>query len=73
MRNWRRKPWRRSRPTALPQGTITFRRTVDMRYVGQFHEVEADMANGKVTQEHIAATVAFFGRRHEELYTFSMP
>ncbi|MBI4291160.1 MAG: hydantoinase B/oxoprolinase family protein [Betaproteobacteria bacterium] len=52
---------------------VTFKRTADMRYVGQFHEVEADVANGTLTQEHIAATVAFFGRKHEELYTFSMP
>ena len=52
---------------------VTFKRTVDMRYVGQFHEVEADMANGRVTQEKLDEAIATFGRRHEELYTFSMP
>jgi len=52
---------------------VTFKRTVDMRYVGQFHEVEADVANGALSQEHIDATAAYFSARHEELYTFSMP
>ena len=52
---------------------VTFKRTADMRYQGQFHEVEADVANGKLTQKDIDDTVAYFGRRHEELYTFSMP
>jgi N-methylhydantoinase A len=53
-------------------GDVTFRRSLDMRYVGQFHEVEADMANGSdpaATRCHRR----LFGRRHEELYIFSMP
>jgi len=52
---------------------VAYKRTVDMRYVGQFHEVEVDISNGVLTQEHIDGAVAYFGRRHEELYTFSMP
>jgi N-methylhydantoinase A len=53
--------------------TITLKRTADMRYVGQFHEVEADMPNGKLGREAIAAAADFFARKHEELYTFAMP
>jgi len=52
---------------------VVLKRTVDLRYAGQFHEVEADMANGELTQRDIDAAVADFGRRHEEMYTFSMP
>ena len=52
---------------------VVLKRTADLRYAGQFHEVEADMANGKLTQADIDAAVADFGRRHEEMYTFSMP
>lgn len=53
--------------------SITLKRTADMRYVGQFHEVEADMPNGKLGREAIDAAADFFARKHEELYTFSMP
>src|SRR5208282_2388924 len=53
--------------------SITLKRTADMRYVGQFHEVEADMPNGKLGREAIDAAADFFARKHEELYTFAMP
>jgi N-methylhydantoinase A len=53
--------------------TITLKRTADMRYVGQFHEVEADMPNGKLGQDAIDAAADFFAKKHEELFTFSMP
>jgi len=52
---------------------VVLKRTADLRYAGQFHEVEADMANGKLTQADIDAAAADFSRRHEEMYTFSMP
>jgi len=52
---------------------VVLKRTADLRYAGQFHEVEANLANGKLTQAHIDAAVADFGRRHEEMYTFLMP
>lgn len=52
---------------------VVLKRTADLRYVGQFHEVEVDVANGPLTQAEIDATVAHFGRKHEEMYTFSMP
>ena len=52
---------------------VVLKRTADLRYAGQFHEVEADMSNSKLTQADIDAAVADFGRRHEEMYTFSMP
>jgi N-methylhydantoinase A len=51
---------------------VVLKRTADLRYAGQFHEVEADVANGKLTQRDIDAAVAYFGRKHEEMYTFSM-
>jgi N-methylhydantoinase A len=51
---------------------VVLKRTADLRYAGQFHEVEADIANGKLTQRDIDAAVAHFGRKHEEMYTFSM-
>lgn len=52
---------------------ITLTRTADMRYIGQFHEVETDVATGKLTQESIDGAVKAFTERHERLYAFSMP
>jgi N-methylhydantoinase A len=51
---------------------VTFHRSADLRYLGQFHEVEVDVPAEGVDQEAIAATVANFHARHEQLYTFNM-
>jgi len=52
---------------------VVFKRSADMRYVGQFHEVEIDIAGGKLTKELVDAAAASFARKHEDLYTFAMP
>jgi N-methylhydantoinase A len=52
---------------------VVLKRTADMRYVGQFHEVECDIANGRLTQKAVDAAAAAFARKHEEFYTFAMP
>ncbi len=52
---------------------VVLKRTADLRYTGQFHEVEADMPNGKLTQQSVASAADFFARKHEKLYTFAMP
>jgi N-methylhydantoinase A len=53
-------------------GTVEFVRTVAMRYIGQFSEVEVSFPLGEVTAQSLAEAVANFHRRHEELYTFEM-
>jgi len=52
---------------------IKFRRTIDMRYIGQFHEVEVDVDGGEFTQKSLSNAAAAFGVKHEELFTFAMP
>jgi N-methylhydantoinase A len=52
---------------------VVLKRTADLRYVGQFHEVEVDIAGSALTREAVDAAAAEFARKHEELYTFSMP
>jgi len=52
---------------------VVFKRSADLRYVGQFHEVEIDFAGGKITRESVDAAAASFARKHEDLYTFAMP
>jgi len=53
-------------------GAVEFVRTVAMRYIGQFSEVEVSFPLGEVTAQSLAEAVANFHRRHEELYTFEM-
>ena len=57
----------------VPPDKVILKRSADLRYVGQFHEVEVDMASGKITREAVDAAAAGFARKHEELYTFAMP
>ena len=57
----------------VPHDKVILKRSADLRYVGQFHEVEVDMASGKITREAVDAAAAGFARKHEELYTFAMP
>ncbi len=61
------------RSQGVAKKDITLARTADVRYIGQFHEVEADVPGGQLTKQSIDAIVAAFGGRHEELFTFSMP
>lgn len=59
---------------AIPVKDLTLIRSADMRYVGQFHEVEVGgLPGGVLTQQDIQALVQSFHGRHRELYTFSMP
>lgn len=52
---------------------ITFSRTADLRYVGQFHEVEVRIPGGTVNDATIKEGIENFNVRHEQLYTFNMP
>jgi len=61
------------RAMGVSGGAVTLRRTADLRYIGQFHEVETEMDGGELTRKHIDDTVEAFHRQHESLYAFSMP
>lgn len=52
---------------------LVFKRTADMRYRGQFHEVEVDFPLGTVGPAAVEQGIANFHARHHELYTFNMP
>ncbi len=52
---------------------VTLKRTADMRYVGQFHEVEVAVPAGEVSAAVLEAAVGNFHQLHEDLYTFNMP
>jgi N-methylhydantoinase A len=52
---------------------VAFSRSADLRYVGQFHEVEVEVPLGELTDSSIEAAVENFHGEHEALFTFNMP
>jgi N-methylhydantoinase A len=60
-------------PQGIGREELTFARTAEMRYVGQFHEVEIEFPDGPVDVATIDAAVAALHERHEDLYSFAMP
>jgi N-methylhydantoinase A len=52
---------------------LDHRCTVEMRYLGQFHELEIDLPRQALTAESLPALLATFHARYEEMYTYSMP
>jgi N-methylhydantoinase A len=51
---------------------IRFARSADLRYVGQFNEVEVPCPDGPVTPVLLDALAAAFHDRHEQTFAFSM-
>jgi N-methylhydantoinase A len=55
-----------------PRDTV-LRRSMEMRYVGQFHEVEVfEVPSGKIGANELEEITAAFHRRHKALFTFDM-
>lgn len=52
---------------------IRLARTADLRYIGQFNEVEVDMPGGPIDRALIDATEQNFRNRHTAMYTFDIP
>jgi N-methylhydantoinase A len=57
----------------IPPDQVVFLRSADMRYAGQFHEVEVELSGGDFTAQRLEAALNEFHKRHEKLYTFDMP
>jgi N-methylhydantoinase A len=56
-----------------PRDTV-FRRSMEMRYVGQFHEMEVfDVPPGEIGAKDLDETTEAFHKRHKDLFTFNMP
>ena len=47
-----------------------FRRALDMRYIGQFHEVEVGVPSGLLGSEQLVEVVNRFHEAHEALYAY---
>ncbi|MBM5810897.1 MAG: hydantoinase/oxoprolinase family protein [Gammaproteobacteria bacterium] len=57
----------------VPPARIELRRSADLRYVGQFNEVEVSVpGDGEVDSATLAQMAAAFHQRHDALYGYSM-
>lgn len=60
-------------PMGVAADQLTFTRSAEMRYVGQFHEVEIDFPLGAVTPATLERARDALHERHRDLYSFAMP
>lgn len=61
------------RSSGIPPEQVIFSRTTEMRYAGQFHEVEVEIGGSDFTAGQLEAVLNMFHKQHENLYTFQMP
>ncbi len=58
----------------IAEGAISLGYAVDLRYVGQFNEVEVQgLHGGRIDREALGKMLDGFHRRHDELFGYSMP
>ena len=56
------------------ESDAVFRRSIEMRYIGQFHEVEVfEVPNGEIGAKELEGIIEAFHKRHKDLFTFNMP
>jgi len=61
-------------PEGVQRGRARLLRRLDVRYVGQHHEVTIDIPHGQALAEgHLPGIAESFHRAHERLYTYSTP
>ncbi len=52
---------------------LTIIKSVDVRYAGQFHEIELSLPVEEIAQKDLESLKQEFHKKHEELFTFSLP
>lgn len=52
---------------------LTIVKSADVRYAGQFHEIELNLSTEKITKKDLESLKKDFHEKHEELFTFSLP
>jgi N-methylhydantoinase A len=57
----------------IPASQLSFQPTVEMRYMGQYHEVEVELPGETLTAETLPALLNNFHSKYQRMYTYSMP
>jgi len=55
----------------IPPDDIVLSRSLDLRYVGQGHELEVPLDGGAITHQSLAAAAARFNQLHQQQYGFA--
>ena len=56
----------------IAESLLTFQPTVEMRYVGQYHEVEMDLPAEALNADNLPLLMENFHTKYHKLYTYSM-
>ncbi|MBN2058863.1 MAG: hydantoinase/oxoprolinase family protein [Deltaproteobacteria bacterium] len=57
----------------VSRADLTIIKSADVRYAGQFHEIELNLSSEKITRKDLEHLKLDFHKKHEELFTFSLP
>lgn len=52
---------------------LTLAKSADLRYQGQYHEVEMELPTTDIASKDLEQLASKFQKKHEELYTFALP
>ena len=52
---------------------LTVVKSADVRYAGQFHEIELNFSSEEISKNDLESLKKDFHKKHEELFTFSLP
>jgi N-methylhydantoinase A len=56
----------------IPAAQTSFQRTVEMRYVGQFHEIEIELPADGLNADNLQVLLQTFHAKYHKMYTYSM-
>ena len=57
----------------IQEGQLSYQPTVEMRYAGQFHEVEIDLPSMELNFDTLQILLKDFHTKYEKMFTYSMP
>jgi N-methylhydantoinase A len=60
------------KPLKVARNEVQFERYADLRYKGQYHDIQMELP-AKITPETITGAIQAFHKKHQELFTFSLP
>ena len=65
-----RKLWSELKAFKVSEEDLIITKSADLRYEGQYHEVEIEFPSKRITKADIEQLANTFHKKHEELYTF---